>query len=119
MSARLDKVNTAIRKEVAELVLRRMRDPRLTNVTITAVEVNRDLSVATVHVSALGGPEQLQAAVAALRDAAGWVRRQLASVLTMRTVPELDFVADDSARRAQRLEELFREHHRETGDEES
>ena len=116
MSARQDRVATAIRKEVARIVLQDMRDPRLATVTITSVEVTADWSMATVHVSALGGDAELKAAVESLNNAAGFVRRELAPTMTMRHCPALRFVPDDSARKAQRLEELFREDRAELGE---
>ncbi|MBI2299139.1 MAG: 30S ribosome-binding factor RbfA [Armatimonadetes bacterium] len=108
MTGRQIRVAAAIRREIAELVLLRMRDPRLAQVTITGVEVSRDFSVAKVFVSRLGDDEARREAVAALNDAAGFVRRSIAPLLQLRTVPELQFRPDDTAARAQHLETLFR-----------
>lgn len=113
MSTRRERVAAAIRRSIAELVLYEMRDPRLAQATITAVSVSRDLAVAKVYVSALGDEAALRAAVQALADAAGWVRRRIAPELSLRQVPELVFYPDDSAARAQRLDRLFREEARE------
>lgn len=120
MSARLAKVATAIRKEIATLVLNEMRDPRLAMATITDVRVSRDLMHAKVAVSVLGDQDALEAAVACLNSAAGFVRRELAQRVPIRQMPQLEFIADDTAAKAQRLEQLFREHHREfDGDDDS
>lgn len=116
MAGRQERVALAIRKEIANLVLMRMRDPRLSQVTITGAEVSRDWSVARVFVSALGDEQKLRDAVDALNEAAGYVRRQIAPKLTLRQIPELHFEADDTARKAQRLEQIFREHEAEEGD---
>lgn len=107
MSARQQRVATAIRKMIAELMLYRMRDPRLSGATITEVEVTRDLGLARVYVSVLGEAEELQQAVEALTAATGFVRHAIGPELQLRTVPELVFRPDDSAARAQRVTELL------------
>ena len=111
MAGRQDRVNAAMRKEIGELLLFQMTDPRLEHVTVTSVSVSRDWAVAKVYVSALGDEEQLRDAVAALNKAAGFVRTQIAPRLTLRKIPALTFLGDDTARKAQRLEEIFREEH--------
>ncbi len=109
MSQRQDRVAAAIRKEVANLLLTQMRDPRVALATVTGAEVSRDWSVAKVYVSALGEQAELDAAIEALNAAAGFVRTQIAGKLTIRHMPELIFLPDDTARKAQRLEQIFRE----------
>lgn len=109
MAGRQDRVAGEIRKLVAELVLYEMRDPRLENVTVTAAEVSRDWTLAKVYVSRLGEAEALAEAVACLNDAAGYVRRKIAPELRLRHIPELRFIGDDTARKAQRLEDILRE----------
>jgi len=78
MSGRQDRVNAAIRKEIGELLLFQMTDPRLVHVTVTSVSVSRDWAIAKVYVSALGDEDQLREAVDALNHAAGFVRTQIA-----------------------------------------
>lgn len=112
MPGRQDRVNAAIRKEIGELLLYHMTDPRLQHVTVTSVSVTRDWSFAKVYVSTLGDEAQLRDAVEALNKAAGFVRTQIAPRLTLRHVPQLQFYGDDTARKAQRLEQIFREEHR-------
>ena len=109
MSQRQERVAAAIRKEVANLLLTQMRDPRLALASITGAEVSRDWSVARVFVSAMGEQAELNQAVEALNGAAGFVRTQIAGHLTIRHMPELVFLPDDTARKAQRLENIFRE----------
>jgi len=117
MPGRQDRVNAAIRKEIGELLLYQMTDPRLEHVTVTSVSVTRDWSVAKVYVSALGDEQQLKDAVEALNKAAGFVRSQIAPRLTLRHIPTLQFLGDDTARKAQRLEQIFREEHQPDEDE--
>ncbi len=109
MPGRQDRVNAAIRKEIGELLLYQMTDPRLAHVTVSSVSVSRDWSVAKVYVSTLGDEAALRDAVEALNKAAGFVRTQIAPRLTLRQIPQLQFLGDDTARKAQRLDQIFRE----------
>lgn len=86
-----------------------MRDPRLDAVTLTAVEVSRDLSHARVYFSLLtddSDPEDVQAV---LREAGGFLRGHLGRAMKIRHVPELKFEFDDSARRGLELSALITE----------
>jgi ribosome-binding factor A len=108
MSGRQERVASAIRKEIATLVLSEMRDPRLALVTITNATVSRDLTLARVFVSVMGGDAERAAAVEALSEAKGFVRSRLAPRLGLRVVPDFQFVPDDSAAKAQRLDKIFK-----------
>ena len=107
MPGRAERVAVAIRKAVAELVLTQMRDPRLSNVSITGVDLTRDLSHAKIHVSVLGDESELLEAVEAMTAAGGYIRRQIAPLLGLRHMPELSFKPDDTAARAQRINALL------------
>lgn len=102
-----------VRAEIAELLLRgEVRDPRLSDVFVSAVTVTRDLSLAKVFVRVL--KMDVEAArrdetLEALASARGHVRRMLARRLGTRTVPELRFQWDDTADRAARLDALLAE----------
>jgi ribosome-binding factor A len=116
MVAGQERVAAAVRREVASLILNEMRDPRLARVTVTNATISRDLTVAKVYVSVLGEKDALLDAVEALKDAAGFIRHKISPHLSVRAVPELVFVPDDSAARAQRLEKLFKEQEAEFGE---
>ena len=109
MPGRQERVAVAIRKEIAQTVLSEMRDPRLAMVTITSATVSRDLTQARVFVSALGGAAELNEAIEAMNAAKGFIRSKIGPRLGLRVVPDVHFVADDSAAKAQRLERIFRE----------
>ncbi len=109
MSQRTDRLDSQIRQELMELLQREMKDPRVGFATITRVETARDLGTARVWVSVLGTPEEQQAAVKALTDAAPWLRRQLGDRLTIRHVPELVIRHDDSIEAGDRVLRLLRE----------
>jgi len=96
-SHKLGRTTEDIRRELSA-ILRELKDPRVQNdlISIVRVEVTSDLSYATVYVSAMHGLPQAQTAVAGLKSASGFVRRELGHRLRLRHVPELHFLATDS-----------------------
>jgi ribosome-binding factor A len=96
-----------IQRDLSELIRLEVKDPRVGMVTITGVEVSRDLSHARVYVSSLAGEEAMQDSLRALQHAAGFLRSRLAHALTSRTVPALQFVYDASVERGARLSRLI------------
>ncbi|MGH7741082.1 MAG: 30S ribosome-binding factor RbfA [Candidatus Eiseniibacteriota bacterium] len=109
MSNRPERVAQLMRREISDVLQRRMRDPRVTGmVSVTDVEVTHDLSSARVFISILlDGPER-QRSLDALQSAAGYIRHELAPRLGLREVPELRFVLDTSIERGARVDELLR-----------
>ena len=116
MSQRTDRLDSQIRQELMELLQREMKDPRVGFATITRVETARDLGSAKVWVSVLGSPDEQQAAVRALTDAAPWLRRQLGDRLTIRHVPQLVIRHDDSIEAGDRVLRLLKELEQERSD---
>ena len=117
-SYRMDRTGEDIMRELTA-ILRTVKDPRVTGlISIVRVDVTRDLSYATVYVSAMDGMDAAKAAVKGLTSAAGYMRRELGLALRLRHVPELRFVADDSiaysAHIAQTLHGLVRDEGTET-----
>ena len=107
---RILRLNQQIREELAELLRREMRDPRLSGlITITEVETTPDLATSRVHVSVLGSDEETAAALRALQHAAGYLRRELGTRLRTRRLPTLEFRLDPSLARGARVLELLRE----------
>jgi ribosome-binding factor A len=98
-----------IQRDLAELIRRELKDPRVGLVTVTDVEVSRDLSHAKVFVSSLADAETHEHTIAALQHAAGFLRARLGHALRLRTVPELHFVYDESVERGVRLSRLIDE----------
>lgn len=107
--SRLQRVGDALRRELAELIQREMRDPRVGMVMVNEVEVSRDLAFARVFVTVLGKDSAQEAteALEVLNDAAGYLRSQLARSSTMRTTPRLKFEYDSSVLRGQHLSRLI------------
>ncbi len=107
MSRRTDRLNQFLREEISEL-LRQAKDPRLDSfVTITEVSITPDLRQAKVFVSILGDEKEQERVFTGLAAATGFFRRQLAPRLTMRYVPELTFLRDDSIERGSHLLQII------------
>jgi len=104
---RRERVSERIHEEISDLLLKRIRDPRLAYVTVTDVEVSPDLKLATVFVSALGDQESRHSALEGLNHASSYIRRELAQRLQLRFTPELRFLLDDSWERGARVDELL------------
>ncbi len=109
MRIRPERVAHLMRREVAEILETKLRDPRLAStVTVTDVEVTHDLSFARIYVTILGDPAHREPGMAALQHAAGFVRHELGGRLGLREVPEVRFQYDESLDRGQRVEELLK-----------
>ena len=104
---RPERVAHLVQAELAGLFLR-ANDPRLREVTVTAVRMSPDLHVARVYVRALGGPEHGTAMLAALQRAGHFLRREIGRALGLRVTPELRFEYDTTPDSAQRVEDLLR-----------
>lgn len=101
------RVGEAIQRILGEALAARIRDPRLIGVTITQVEVSRDLSVARVFYAVLGRDAPPDEIEAGLRAAHGFLRSAIARELRVRKVPELRFRHDDALAKAQSLDRLI------------
>lgn len=108
MSRRTERLNELFRQELSGLLQREMRDPRFKAMTtITAVEISLDLHYAKVFVSIMAEEPDKQETLAALRSATRFLRRRLGERIVLRTMPELQFIPDDSLERAAHLLELI------------
>ncbi len=98
-SYRSDRTGEDILRELSA-ILRTVKDPRVAGhmLSIVRVEVTRDMSYATVFISAMEGLDTAKTAVKGLQSAAGYMRRELGQALRLRYTPELRFIADDSIR---------------------
>ncbi len=106
---RADRVADAIQRALAQIIPKEIRDPRLGMVNVNAVEVNRDLANAKVYITLVGqeGPDESKASADILNRAASFLRSSLAKEMTMRSVPNLQFIYDASAIRGQNLSSLI------------
>jgi ribosome-binding factor A len=104
---RTQRVSELIRRELAGIIAREMDDPRVRFVSITAVNVSKDLRSAKVYVTQIKTDREHEIDVRSLQKAAGFLRRQLARVLELRNVPALTFVYDSSIERGVELSHLI------------
>ena len=105
------RVADMIKNEIALLLISKVKDPRLGQVSITAAEVTRDLRKAVVYYSVLGNEKQVGKAAEGLNRAKGFIRSHLARVLGMRATPELVFKHDRSMAHQEEMERLLKEIH--------
>lgn len=105
--ARARRVGDRIREEMATILIEQISDPRLRMVTITSVDVDRELAFATIYVSAIGEADRSDEVMAGLDAAQGYLRRELSSRIPMRSFPQLRFRWDVSHERGTRIDELL------------
>ncbi len=106
---RFTRVGGSLQQVIAEAIERKVDDPRLGFVTITHVEAAPDLRTATVFVSVLGAEDAGIKSVAALKDAASLIQREIANHMRIKWTPRLRFVSDDTPERADYITRLMRE----------
>lgn len=100
---RADRVGGQVQKELSDLLLKEIRDPRLDSVTIMHVSITDDLRSARIYFSVAQGEERKLSALAGFKSASGYLRRKLSRRLELRRMPELEFLYDESFDRATRV----------------
>ena len=101
--ARNQRLGTEVLRTLSELLRFETKDPRLKNVSLTGVDLSRDLSVARVYFSMLDPADSVEPVKEGLQRATGFLRSKLGSSLKVRHVPELRFMHDDSAEERERI----------------
>lgn len=110
MNRRVDRVNSMLREQISQVLSGELSDPRLSSmVSVIRVSCARDLGTAKVMVSVLGTPEEKRATLAGLRSASGYVRRSLIGRTSLRKVPAVEFIVDDSIERGAEVLKLIEE----------
>lgn len=104
---RSEKVADLIRKEVSDMLLRTVKDPRVGFVTITKVKVTEDYRLARIQFSVPGSAEERERSIIGLNSARGYIRRELAKRINLRYTPEILFEYDPSVEYAIHIEEVF------------
>lgn len=116
--SRTQRVSHELQKEVAIILQREIKDPRLGMVTVSEVELSRDLSYAKIFVTFLydSEPDVVTQGLKVLNDATGYIRSLLGKAMQLRIVPEIKFVYDDSLVEGMRMSNLVTEviHHDES-----
>ena len=111
---RADRVADQIRMEVADILMRKIKDPRVQSVTVTDVKLTADLRIARVFVTTMGTEEEERNVFAGLGQANGFVRGELGRRLSLRYLPEIVFAKDVSGPRGDRVLKLLDELHAKT-----
>ena len=106
---RSERVAEEIRKEVATMLFGEIHDPRIGFVTITKVQVSKDLRHAKVYFSIIGSDEEKEKTMEGLQSSSGYMRREIGKRLKLRYFPELTFKFDDSLEYASRIEKIIKE----------
>jgi len=105
--ARTDRVGQQIQKEIALILMREVKDPRLSMTTVSDVEVTRDLAYAKIFVTFLTNDDnEIKESITILNEAAGFIRSLLAKQLRARIMPQLRFVYDKSMAEGVRMTAL-------------
>jgi ribosome-binding factor A len=108
-SRRVLKVAEAIREVVSMAILTELRDPRISDVTVTYVEVSADLRTAKVHVSVMGGEAKQKLSLHGLQNAAGFLQQKVARRIETRYTPRLTFLLDHGVKHSIEVSRLLSE----------
>ena len=106
-TARMRRVNEAIREILGDAITTELKDPRIGFVTVTEVDTSPDLRAARVYVSVLGSPEVRQSSLAGLRSSHGVLQGKIASGMRLKRTPTLTFEYDESVDRGARISRLL------------
>ena len=110
---RAERTADTLKEEIAQIVGYELEDPRLTMVTVTDVRLSADKRAARVYVTIAGDEKEHEAALAALKHAAPYVRKQLGLSLNLPRTPEIHFVRDRVEEEGERVDQLLEEIERE------
>ncbi|GAF16709.1 ribosome-binding factor A [Bacillus sp. JCM 19046] len=108
-SNRAVRVGEQMKKELSDILIREIKDPRVRFVTITGVDVTGDLQQATAYITILGEAEEQKATLAGLEKAKGFIRSEIGKRIRLRKTPELTFAIDESIQYGNHIESLLRE----------
>mgnify|MGYP001286500322 CR=1 FL=1 len=106
---RASRVAEQMKKELGDIITRKIKDPRVGFVTITDVEVTGDLQQAKVYISVLGSEEERQDTLVGLTKAKGFIRSEIGKRIRLRKTPELSFDMDETMEQGNRIEALLRQ----------
>ena len=106
--SRSDRVSGELVKELSQIIQQEMKDPRLGFVSVTRVEVAKDLRHANAFVSVMGTDLEKESTLKALSSGAGFIRTLISKRMKMRVIPDFTFKLDDSIEYGARIQELLR-----------
>ncbi|KYG89549.1 30S ribosome-binding factor RbfA [Metasolibacillus sp. FSL H7-0170] len=111
MSLRSNRIAEQMKKELGDILGRKIKDPRVGFVTVTDVAVTGDLQQATVYITSLGNEREREETLKALEKAAGFIRSEIGSRIRLRRTPEILFEFDSSVEYGNKIDALLRSLH--------
>ena len=105
---RTSRVGDQIMKVVADLLLRKVRDPRVKDVTLTGIEVSKDLRHSRIFFSVMGETKDIQKTQKGLDSARGFIKREIGSRMDIKYIPDIIFKYDPTLEKTEDLEKLFK-----------
>ncbi|MEW8971161.1 30S ribosome-binding factor RbfA [Mesobacillus jeotgali] len=112
MGHRVNRVGEQMKKELGDIISRKIKDPRVGFVTVTDVQVTGDLQQAKVYISVLGDEQQREDTLKGLAKAKGFIRTEIGQRIRLRKTPELIFEFDETMAYGNRINSLIHELHR-------
>ena len=110
MVDRIIRISEEMKKEVSGIIQNELKDPRLPKmISITSLNVTKDLRYAKVYVSVLGNEEEKKNAITALKSAGGFIRREVGQRMQLRYTPEMKFELDNSIEHGVHIIKLINE----------
>jgi len=106
---RATRVGDLILREIADVILRRVKDPRVRGATLTGINLSNDMKHARVYYSTIGGEEAIVEVQAGLDSAKGFIKRQIGFRMELKYIPDIVFMHDPSLEKGQRMEKLLQE----------
>ncbi|KAF0143954.1 MAG: ribosome-binding factor A [Nitrospirae bacterium] len=105
---RSQRVSDLIREEIADIIMNKLKDPRVGFITVTGAKITEDLKLATVYVSVLK-PDEKKGTIEILNSAKGFIRAELSKRVRMKFIPSLTFRVDESIEYGDKIERLLKE----------
>jgi ribosome-binding factor A len=113
---RPERVSEALRCEISRIVHEELKDPRLGFLTITKVELTKDLRYARVYFSVLGEPKEKELALKGLKSAKGYIKNLVSEKVKLRFMPEFEFRIDNSAEQMKNIQDVLDKIKKESAD---
>jgi ribosome-binding factor A len=104
---RLQRIQDRVKQEVSQMLIREINDPRLKQIFVTDVKIDRELTVADIYVSAVEGSSRSAEILAGLESASGFIRKNLSARVEVRAFPRLRFHWDPTPENADHIEKIL------------
>ena len=119
-NGRMARINEEVRRELSEILRNEVKDPRIDAplLSVLKADTTRDLKYCKVYISILGDPKMREETAQALKQASGFIRRELATRLNLRNTPELKFIMDDSIEYSIHIAKMLKDYSTEKPEEE-